>query len=167
VPRNRPTWKQSKPTSSPAERGRDRCELRPRFERPLLGPPPLWVVDPVLCWVDVDHPPYDSPREHLPQRVRRLEAVTGRDRHPPGRDLLRAKLWQPAGAERLDRFRQQPVQFLDRLRLSVVLSQVLVDKLDERQRAAAASFTAQALERPLEGLARVPLGRETSPLHTL
>jgi len=42
----------------------------------------------------------------------------------------------------------------------------LVDELTERQGAPAASLSAHALERPLERLARVPLGRETTPLHT-
>jgi hypothetical protein len=79
---------------------------------------------------------------------------------------VRAKLRQPASPKNLDRFRQQPTQLLDRLRLAVVLSQVLVDELTERQRAAAASFPAHPLERPLERLTRIPLGRETTPLHT-
>jgi hypothetical protein len=47
-----------------------------------------------------------------------------------------------------------------------MLSHVLVDKLAECQRAAAASLTAQTLKRTFERLARVPLGRETTPLHT-
>src|SRR5438067_13317950 len=51
-----------------------------------------------------------------------------------------AKLWQPTSAESLDRLPQQPAQFLDRLRLAVVLRQVLIDQLAERQRATAASL---------------------------
>jgi hypothetical protein len=76
------------------------------------------------------------------------------------------KLRQPTMAESLDRLREQPAQFRDRLRLAVVLSQVLVDQFAERQRAAAPPITPHSLERPLEPLARVPLGRRTTPLNT-
>jgi hypothetical protein len=148
------------------ELGRDRGDLGPRVERPLLRVASLRVVDPVLCWVDVDHPPDDSSCEHLPERLRCLETVSGRNRHSPSRDLLRAKLGQSTRAERLDCFREQPAQFPDRLRLAVVLRQVLVDQLGERQRGSAASRAANSLERPLERFARVPLGHETTPLHT-
>ena len=47
-----------------------------------------------------------------------------------------------------------------------MLSQVLIDELTERQGTPAAALSAHVLERPLERLARVPLGRETTPLHT-
>jgi len=45
---------------------RDRVELSPRLERGLLPAPRLRVVDAELRPVDVDHPPDDRPREHLP-----------------------------------------------------------------------------------------------------
>src|SRR5205814_2785302 len=77
-----------------------------------------------------------------------------------------ARLWQPTSAESLDRLPQQPAQFLDRLRLAVVLRQVLIDQLAEHQRATAASLTAHPFQCSLERLARVALGRETTPLHT-
>src|SRR5947207_7084070 len=51
-------------------------------------------------------------------------------------------------------------QFLDRLRLAVVLRQVVIDHLAERQRATAASLTAHSFQCPLERLARVACGRE-------
>src|SRR6266540_3892263 len=102
------------------ELGRDRGQLRPRLERPLLRVAPLRIVDSLLGRIDVDHPPDDSAPEH----------------------------------------------FLDRLRLSRVLSQVLIDELTERQGTPAAALTAHPLQRPLERLTRVPLGRETTPLHT-
>jgi hypothetical protein len=58
--------------------------------------------------VDVDHSPDHGPGEHLPQRLGRFEAVAGRNRHPPGGDLLRAELAYPQIAEHPDRFREQP-----------------------------------------------------------
>src|SRR5436309_6196945 len=148
------------------ELGRDRGQLRPRLERPLLRVAPLRIVDSLLGRIDVNHPPDDGSPEHLPQRLRRLEPVSWRNRHPPGSDRLRAKLRQPARAESPHCFREQPAQFLDRLRLSRVLSQVLIDELTERQGTPAAALTAHPLQRSLERLARVPLGRETTPLHT-
>jgi hypothetical protein len=57
------------------------------------------------------------------------------------------------GAERKNKPKpllcEQPAQFLDCLRLAVVLGQVLVDKLAECQRAASASLTPHPLQRPL------------------
>ena len=76
-----------------------------------------------------------------------------------------AKLRQPACTESLHCFGEQPAQFLDRLRLSGVLCQILVDELTERQGAPAAALSAHVLERPLKRLARVPLGGEPTPLH--
>ena len=45
--------------------------------------------------------------EHLPKRLGRLEAVTGRDRHPPGGDLLRTQLAQTLIPELADGLRQE------------------------------------------------------------
>jgi hypothetical protein len=118
--------------------GGDLGKLRPWLERPLLGAPPLRVIDTVLGRVDVDHPPLDSATQHLPKRLRRFEAMPGRDRHPPSRDLLRTQLSQTLIAELADRFRQEPTQLLYRLRLRVVLGQVLIDKRGECQRASGA-----------------------------
>ena len=66
----------------------DGVELRPRLERALLPAPRRGIVDAELRRVDVDHPPDNRPREHLPQRLRRVEAVAQRG-DPPGGDLLR------------------------------------------------------------------------------
>jgi hypothetical protein len=64
-------------------------ELGPRLERALLPAPRRRIVHAELRRVDVDHPPVDRTREHLPERLRRVEAVAGRERDPPGGDLLR------------------------------------------------------------------------------
>ena len=138
--------------------------MRPRFERPLLGPPPLGIVDSLFGRVDVDHPPDDAACEHLPQRLRRLEAVAGRDRHSPSRDLLRAELAEATLAEGAERLVEQPTQFLGCLRLCLVLGEVLIDELAQRDRAAETGVSAKAFERPLEGIRRVTLGSESAPL---
>src|SRR5205085_4270933 len=62
---------------------RERAQLVPRFERPLLRAPALRVVDALLSRIHVDHAPADSAREHLPERLGRLEAMPGWNRHPP------------------------------------------------------------------------------------
>jgi hypothetical protein len=63
----------------------------------------LWVADADLGGVGVDEAPVDGAREHLPERLRRLEAVAGGDRHPPCRDLLRAQVGDKDVAEGGDR----------------------------------------------------------------
>src|SRR5207247_10643378 len=128
---------------------------------------PTRIVATLLGRIDVDHSPDDRSPQLLPQRLRRLETVSWRNGHPPGSDRLRAKLRQAARAESRHCFREQPAQFLDRLRLSRVLSQVLIDELAERQGTPAAALKAHPLQRPLERLTCVPLGRETTPLHTV
>jgi hypothetical protein len=70
----------------------DGVELDPRLERTLLSAPRRRVVYADLRRVVVDHPPDHRPREHLPQRLRRVEAVAGRERDPPRGDLLRPDL---------------------------------------------------------------------------
>ena len=74
---------------------RDRVEFGPRLERALLSPPPLRIVNALLGGVPVEQSPDDSAGEHLAQRLGRLEPVSGRDRHPPRGDLLRAQLPEP------------------------------------------------------------------------
>jgi hypothetical protein len=80
--------------------------LRPRLKRSFLGPSPLRVVYALFGRIDVDHPPSDSARQHLPQRLGRLKTVPGSNRHPPSRDLLRTQLPETAITELSDRFRQ-------------------------------------------------------------
>ena len=136
--------------------GGNRSELRPGLKRSLLGAPPLRVVDALLGRVDIDHSPGDSPGQHLPQRLGRLETVPGGDRHPPRRDLLRPKLPETPITKLCDGFREQPAQLRDRLGLRVMLRQVLVDEPSERQRGCGAVRAPQALKRPLECLPRTP-----------
>ena len=142
-----------------------RSELRPRLERSFLGSSPLRVVDALLGRVDVDHSPGDRAGQHLPQRLGRLETVPGSDRHPPSRDLLRTKVAETSITELCDGFREQPAQLLHRLRLRVVLRQILLDKRCEGEGARRAVRAPQALKRPLERLPRVPLRLEAAPLH--
>src|SRR5206468_11917241 len=60
---------------------------------------------------------------------------------------------------------EQPAQLLSRLGWRIVLRQILVDEHREGEGARRAVRTPQALKRPLERLARVPLRREAAPLH--
>src|SRR5215813_13268264 len=57
---------------SGAEFGRDRVQFIPGLEGSLFGAATLWVVDPLLCRVDLDEIPTDGAGEHLPQRLRCL-----------------------------------------------------------------------------------------------
>ena len=57
--------------------------------------------------VDVDHPPDHRSTENLPERLCCLEAVAGRERHPPLGDLLRGQLTDPPIPEDCDRFVEQ------------------------------------------------------------
>ncbi len=144
--------------------GRDGLELRPRVERTLLRPPTLGILDAVLGRIDVDHPPQDRPCKHLPKRLGGLKTVPRRDRHPPRRDLLRPQLAEPKVAERPDGLRKQPAQLLDRLRLPVVLTEILLDELPQRHRPRDAPLTSQPLERALERLPRILLRSEPAVL---
>ncbi len=119
----------------------------------------------MLGRVDVDHSPLDSAAQHLAERLGRLEAMPGRNRHPPGRDLLRTELSQTLTPELAHRFRQEPAQLLDRLRLRVVLSKVLINEPRERKRAPGAIRPPHTLQRPLERLPRVPLRNKPASLH--
>jgi hypothetical protein len=83
-----------------AERSSECVELRPRLERPLLLAAPGWVVDPDLRRVLDEHLPGDRTLEYLAQRLRRLEPMSRRNRHPPGGDLVWAKLGESPIAER-------------------------------------------------------------------
>jgi hypothetical protein len=87
-----------RPVARPEPHG-ELVELSPGLERSLLGAPTLRVVDSLLGRVGVDHSPDDCACQHLPQRLGCLETVPGGDRHPPGRELLRAKLGKAAAAE--------------------------------------------------------------------
>jgi hypothetical protein len=90
--------------------------------------------------------------------------VAGGDRHPPGGDLLRAKLRKAAAAEGTERLGEQPAELLDRLRFRVVLGDVLLDEFLQRQRTADAFLSTEMFELPFECFRRVTLGEEASPL---
>ena len=77
---------------------------------------------------------------------------------------MRAKLRKAAAAEDTERLGEQPRERVDRLRFRVVLGEVLLDELLQRQRAADALLSAEMLERLLECFRRVTLGGEASPL---
>jgi hypothetical protein len=77
---------------------------------------------------------------------------------------LRAKLRKAAAAEGTERLGEQPAELVDRLRFRVVLGEVLLDQLPQRQRAADTFLSTEMFERPFEGFRRVTLGAEASPL---
>jgi hypothetical protein len=71
---------------------------------------------------------------------------------------LRAKLRKAAAAEGTERLGEQPAELVDRLRFRVVLGEVLLDELPQRQRAADAFLSTEMFERPFECFRRVTLG---------
>ena len=152
---------------SRADRFCERFEIRPRLERTLLFPPPHRVVDTDLGRVDVEHPPRHCSVEDLPQRLGCLEAVTGRERHPPLGDLLRGQLTDPAVTEHGGRLAEQIAELLDRHRLHVVLRQVGLDELGERQPARDSSLASKPFEFALERVTRVLLRGEPATLDAL
>ena len=77
---------------------------------------------------------------------------------------MRAKLGKAAAAEGTQRLGEEPAELLDRLRFRVVLGEVLLDELLQRQRAADAFLSTEMFERPFECFRRVTLGGEASPL---
>jgi hypothetical protein len=83
----------------------------------------------LLRRVHVDQAPADGASQHLPERLRRFEAMPSRDRHAPGCDLRRANATDTAVAERGDGLREQPAELRDRLWLAVVLGEVDLDEL--------------------------------------
>jgi hypothetical protein len=77
---------------------------------------------------------------------------------------LRAKLRKAAAAEGTERLGEQPAELVDRLRFRVILGEVLLDELLQRQRIADAFLPSEMFDRPLECFRRVTLGGEASPL---
>ncbi len=138
-----------RPVARP-ELGGERIELCPGLERPLLRSPALRVVDAPLRRICIDQPPADGARQHLPERLRRLETMPGRDRHSPRRDLDCAKVADPAIAERAHGLREQPPELLNRLRLTVVLGEVDADELTQPRRLDQTALAPDPFERPLE-----------------
>ena len=109
---------------------------------------------PTLAGLTVDHPPRHRPLQNLAKRLGCLEAVAGRQPHPPLGDLLRPQLADLSIAEHRRRLAEQVAELLDRHRLDVVLRQVGLDEFAERGRARDALFSPQPLEFTLERLAR-------------
>jgi hypothetical protein len=92
-----------------------------------------WIVDADLGRIDVEHPPRHRPVEHLAERLRRFEALARREAHPPLGDLLRVQLADLPVTEDRCRFAEQGAELLDRHRLDVVLHEIRLDKLVERE----------------------------------
>lgn len=80
--------------------------------------------------------------------------MAGRDRHPPGRDCIRAQLAKPTITEFAYRLRQQPTQLGHGLRLATVLGEIHIDELAQLRRLDQAPFGM----RPGEWLALVQRG---------
>src|SRR6266540_3444328 len=131
----------------------------------LLFAPPHRIVDTDLGRVEIDHPPRDGAMEHLPQRLGCFKAVTGRERHPPLRDLLRRQLPDAAITEHRGRLAEQIAELLDRHRLRVVLREVRLHEFGEREPACDASLTSQQLA--LECITRILLRGKPAPLDPL
>lgn len=130
----------------------DGLDLCPGVERPFLKAPPERVRHASLGRVVVEQLPGDSPVEHLSKRLRRLVAMTFRDRHPPFAHLLRRELDQPDIAKRGRRLAQQPAQLRHRHWLTWMRQQILLDELDQRQ-----GRRPSARTEPVERLAKRPL----------
>ena len=133
----------------------------------LLLPPSHWVVDADLGRIEVDHSPRHRPVENLPERLRCLESVAGREIHPPGGDLLRGQLTNLPITEHRGRLAEQIAELLDRHRLHVMLSQIRLDELRQRQPARDPALAPHPLELAIERIARVLLAREPATLHSL
>src|SRR5947209_17769425 len=91
--------------------------------------------------------------------------MPSRNLHLPGLDLLRTELSQTLIAELAHRFRQEPAQLLDRLRLRVVLGEVLINQPGKRERAPGAIRPPHLLQCPLERLPGVLLRAEPAALY--
>ena len=105
--------------------------------------------------------------EDLPERLGRLEAVTRRQGHPPLGDLLRSQLADPAVTENGGRLAEEIAELLDRHGLHVVLLQVCLDELCEREPARDSSLTPKPFEFALERATRILLRGEPATLDAL
>jgi len=63
----------------------------------------------------------------------RFEAVSGSDCHPPGGDLVWLQAVEPPLAEGGDGVRQEPTELPERHRRDLVLREVLLHELGERE----------------------------------
>jgi hypothetical protein len=80
---------------------------------------------------------------------------------------LRGQLANAALAEHRGRLAQQVAQLLDRHRLDVMLRQVCLDQLVEREPPGDARLPSEPLELALERVTRVGLGGVPAPLNAL
>ncbi|MDP9308971.1 MAG: hypothetical protein M3P15_11795 [Actinomycetota bacterium] len=94
-----------------------------------------------------------------------LEPAAGRERHPPGCDLLRGQLADAAIAELGDRLAEQPAQLLDRHPLNVMLGEIGLDEFSERQCARNPPLAPHTFQVALKRVCRILLGRESAALH--
>jgi hypothetical protein len=124
------------------------------------------VVDTDLGRVDVDHVPDDGAVKDLTERLRRLESVARRERHPPGRDLLRSQFTDATFTEHGRSLSEQPAQLVDRHLLHVVLGEIGLDQLRQRQRARDPALPADTLKLAFERLARIRLRHEPASLNS-
>ena len=148
----------------------DRLDLLPRVERPFLLRSPQRVRNTPLRRVGVEQPPGDGTAEHLPQRLRRLEAVPFRDRQTPRVHVLRREIREPLSPRACAvALPEQPAQLRDRHRLRLMHLQVLLDQLAERhrrrrvRRARADRAPSQAPSVPQRELANPPTCGRTEP----
>jgi len=84
--------------------------------------------------------------EHLPECLGCFEAVAGRKRHPLGGDLLRRQLAKRPITKDGSCLAEQVAELLDRHRLNIVLVQVRVDELRERQSPCDPAFPSEPLK---------------------
>jgi hypothetical protein len=133
----------------------------------VLLAPAHRVVNADLGRIDVDHPPRHRPLEHLPKCLRCFEPIAGRQPHPPLGDLLRGQLSDLPLAEHCGCLAEQVTELLDRHRLDVMLRQIRLDELGEREPPRDARLSPKPLQLPLERLTRVLLTGEPATLHAL
>jgi hypothetical protein len=124
----------------------DGSDLCPRLEGPLLWEAPQRIRHAPLGRIDVDQLPGNGAVEHLPQRLRRFEAMPLRQRPAPGADLLGAQINEPHLTERERRLGKQPAQLRNRRRRRLMHLQVPLDQLGKCHRPAGT----KALERAAE-----------------
>jgi hypothetical protein len=97
----------------------------------------------------------------------RLEAVPGPDRHSPGGDLVRFQFVEPPLAEGGDAVREQPAQLLECDRRGLVLGEILLDELGERQHSPVALPATEPFQCPLERRPRILLAWKAAALDPL
>src|SRR5262245_9510870 len=87
-----------------------------------------------------------------------------RKRRPPRANLVRSHVDDAAVAERSRRLGKKPAQLRDRARCRLVLGEVLLDQLAQRDLRDPPVTTVKPLERDLQRLQRLALTREPSHL---